>query len=284
LKIVSPTTRYLQQFPAAQNRVYTRTELFSEEFNHHPRLESPNLTALYGLQNVAGMEPLILDRFSRALGNVGPDSVTPIAGYPPNDDIFSARSHVLDLLNTTHVVSFTNLSPFEDPLTYKDGVGVSVADLGLVAKPGEKVRLSGSRTPANQLVLVTSLANSVTVEQGATVARIRATMDDDSVHELSLRAGIDTAEWAHERPDVFSIRDPVMAPIHLSQIDTGPDLIYRTCKPSRVWRLRTSRAKRRWDSGEQRFTIRSQALRSPFPEQVRPNSGISFIQKIESKY
>src|SRR5262245_40205338 len=108
----SPTTAYLQQFPAAQNRVYTRAGLFSEEFTATPRLDAPNLHARFGLHNVAGMEPLILERYSRALGGVGPDSVTPRPGLPPNDYLFSARSYVLDILNTTHVVSFATLLSF----------------------------------------------------------------------------------------------------------------------------------------------------------------------------
>ena len=68
---VSGATRFLQQFPATENRVYTRVAMFSEEFNAPPRLESANLTMMYGLQNVAGMEPLISERYSRALGGVG---------------------------------------------------------------------------------------------------------------------------------------------------------------------------------------------------------------------
>ncbi|PWT89022.1 MAG: hypothetical protein C5B55_12070, partial [Blastocatellia bacterium] len=205
LQMVSPTTRLLQQFPAVQNRVYTRTELFAEEFGAQPRLESPNLHALHGLHNIAGMEPLILERFSRALGNIGPDSVTPLPGFPDNDDIFSARSHVLDLLNTTHVVSFVNLRPFLDQLIYRDRVGISSKDLGVVVGPGQSVKLTGSGHAVNGLAIVSSLANSVGIAQGTPVARVYVTMNDSKVEQYSLRAGIDTAEWAHDRPDVKTV-------------------------------------------------------------------------------
>jgi Bacterial membrane protein YfhO len=232
LRIVSPTTRYLQQFPATNNRVYTRTELFAEEFNPHPRLESANLHALYGLHNLAGMEPLILERFSRALGGVGPDSVTPLPGFPANnDDIFSSRSHVLDLLNTTHVVSFANLKTFEDPLTYKDGIGLSVANLDVVLAPGATAQLTGSSRVADQLALVTSLANSVAEPQGTIVARIRLRTVSGQAVELNIRAGIDTSEWAHDRPDVRSVIKHERAPIFDSQPVDGAN----TFPANRYW-------------------------------------------------
>jgi hypothetical protein len=232
LRIVSPTTRYLQRFSAPENRVYTRTELFAEEFNPHPRLESANLHALYGLHNLAGMEPLVLERFSRALGGVGPDSVTPLVGFPANnDDIFSARSHVLDLLNTTHVVSFANLKTFEDPLTYKDGIGVSVADLGVVVAPAATVQLTGATRDVDQLALVTSLSNSVVEPQGATIARIRLHTADGRTIELNLRAGIDTSEWAHERADVRAAIKHQGAPV----FDSRPGDEANTFPANRYW-------------------------------------------------
>ena len=205
LQLVSPTTRLLQQSPPSQNRVYTRTELFTDEFKTPPRLESPNLHVLHGLHNIGGIEPLVLERFSRALGGVGPDAVTPLSGYPRNnDDIFSARSHVLDLLNTTHVVSFTNLKTFEDP-EFTDVIGTSAADVGAVAAPFETVKLIGPSGPTNQLVLVTSLANSVDVPQGAVVALIHLKLEDGGVKEFRMHAGVDTSEWAHDRPDVKAV-------------------------------------------------------------------------------
>jgi hypothetical protein len=200
---IGTTTTYLKQFPAEQNRVYTRAELFAEEFTSTPRLDAPNLHARFGLHNVAGMEPLILDRYSRALGGVGPDSVTPRPGFPANDFLFQAKSHVLDILNTTHVVSFANLEKFSDPLTYRDGVGVSVFDLKIDLPPGGIASLTGSDLrPADELILVTSLANSVEVPQGAEVGQVRLQTEDGHSFAATLKAGIDSAEWAYDRPDV----------------------------------------------------------------------------------
>ncbi|MDQ3908378.1 MAG: hypothetical protein M3268_08525, partial [Acidobacteriota bacterium] len=213
VRAVSPTTSYLREFPPEQNRVYTRATLFSEEFNASPRLESPNLHAVYGLQNLAGMEPVVLERFSLALGGVGPDSVTPREGFPPNEYIFGARSRVLDLLNTTHVVTYAGLNTSEAPLTYKDGVGLSTADLRAHLAPGESARLAAAAGDADQLVLVTSLSNSGEEPQGSTVALARVFTADGGAIELPVRAGVDTAEWAHERADVRPSIRHALAPV-----------------------------------------------------------------------
>ncbi len=230
-QVVSPVTRYLQQFPPEQHRVYTRVEMFSEEFTNQPRLEAANLTVLYGLHNLAGIEPLILERYSRALGSVGPDSVTPRPGFPPNDDLFAAQSHVLDLLNTTHVVSYTNLKTFEDPLIYKDGVGLSVADLNRDLPPGATVQLTGTVVPVDQLALVTSLANSVNEPQGTPVARVRLHTEEGRTIELSVRAGVDTSEWAHERTDVRAVIKHERAPV----FDTRPADTKNSFPANRYW-------------------------------------------------
>ena len=213
-QLVSPATRYLQQFAPTEGRVYTRVGLFNEEFTRRPRLEAPNLPALYGLHDLAGMEPLILERYSRALGGVGPDSVTPRAGFPAaNDDLFAPRSHVLDLLNATHVISYTNLKPFEDALTLRDGIGLAVADLDLTLPPGATAQLPGARGDTSVVALVTSLANSVAVPQDTVVARVRLHTADGQIIERNLRAGVDTAEWAHERADVRAHVKHRLAPV-----------------------------------------------------------------------
>ena len=211
--VVSPITRYLQTLPPEQNRAYTRVGLFVEEFTSAPRLEGANLTALYGLHNVAGMEPLIFERYSRALGGVGPDSVMPRAGFPPNSDLFQARSQVLDLLNTTHVVSFSNLAPTIEQNISKDGISFAPSDAGITVAPGQSVTFAGGAVESDTLALVTLLSNSGELRQGAVVAKVRLHINGAPVIERHLRAGIDTAEWAHERPDVRPNIQHALAPV-----------------------------------------------------------------------
>jgi hypothetical protein len=103
-------TRYLQQFPAHENRVYVRANSGAEEYAAAPRFDALNLTARYGLHNVAGYEQLLFERYSRALGGVDYDAVNPRRGIQPTLALFAPESHVLDLLNTTRVVTFANLA------------------------------------------------------------------------------------------------------------------------------------------------------------------------------
>ena len=200
--VVSNSTRYLQQFPSEQNRVYTRVGLFSEEFTTEPRLESTNLSMLYNVQNVAGMEPLILERYSRALGNVGPDSVSPRVGMPQKN-LFLSQSKVLDILNTTYLVTYAgSLGIYEDAVTEHERVRISVGDLNISLRPGESADFDNRQIPGDQLALVTSLSNSSTEVDNKAVARIRFFTSDGRVVERDLLPGAHTAEWAHERPDI----------------------------------------------------------------------------------
>jgi hypothetical protein len=107
---VAPVTRYLQQFPPAGGRVYTRFSLYLDEFVADAPFDAQNRTALHGLHNVAGYDPLILERYSRALGNVSFDGVTARTASPDNPALLSERSRVLDLLNTRHLVTFANFA------------------------------------------------------------------------------------------------------------------------------------------------------------------------------
>jgi hypothetical protein len=221
-RVVSPTTRFLQKYPAAEHRAYTRVELYSEEFTTTPRLEAPNLTALHRIQNLAGYEPLIFERYSRALGGVGMDTVSPREGYAPNDRLFQPRSRVLDLLNTTFVVSYSNLAIRPQSLIHREGVAFFASDIQIALDPGQTTTLSGGAGEGDTLALVTSLSNAGEVEQGTPVARVRFQFADEDgndkegdprVFEQMLRAGVDTAEWAHERPDVRHAVRHALAPV-----------------------------------------------------------------------
>jgi hypothetical protein len=108
-------TRHLQQFDATQNRVYVRATSAVEEYSAEPRFDAHNLTALYGLHNVAGYEQLMFERYSRALGGMDYDAVNPRPGREATLALFAPGSHVLDLLNATRVVTFANLATAPEP-------------------------------------------------------------------------------------------------------------------------------------------------------------------------
>lgn len=200
---ISDATRYLKGVPPHENRVYTRVDLFSEQFALTPRLDPPNLSAVHGLHNIAGYEPLILERYSRALGGVGFDSVHTIANYAPDHTLLSDRSHVIDILNAKYIVAYSNLATALEPVDIRN-VPASIQSLGEL--PPKMTRTFGAPPViADTVLLVTSLANSVSVPQGDTVATLKLHLTDGGTIEHELRAGVDTAEWAHDRRDVRGV-------------------------------------------------------------------------------
>jgi hypothetical protein len=214
LKTVPEASRWLRQFRPEENRVYVRASLFSEQSAANPRLDPPNLTMLRGLHNLAGYEPLQLERYHRALGYVWLDGVTAPAGMELANDVWGQRSHVLDLLNTTFVASYANGGTWPVELFKRSGIGFSTADLGLTLETTAAAALVPAGPAAgDQLILVTTLTNAGAVEQGAIVAELRVWADDGSVVERTLRAGLDTAEWAYERTDVRQAIKHAQAPV-----------------------------------------------------------------------
>ncbi|HKZ03732.1 MAG TPA: YfhO family protein [Pyrinomonadaceae bacterium] len=210
--VPAPPTRFLQQFPPDQNRVYTFVEIFSEEFNPEPAVDCPNLTMLHGLQNVAGYEPLLLQRYSRALGNVWLDAVTTLQGMEPDRSLFQSDSKVLDLLNNTYVLIFPNpLLQFENSMEM-EGFRFAKRSTKVDLLPGRQVAFSAMTARADSIAIVSALANSAAL-QGLPVATVRLTTMDGRTIERQLRAGIDTAEWAHERPDVRNVVGHSLAPV-----------------------------------------------------------------------
>jgi hypothetical protein len=206
----SEATKYLQQFPPSEHRVYTRVDLMSEQFGV-PRFDAANISAIWNLQNVAGYEPLILERYSNALGGAWLDAVHTLATGNPDGSLVSTRSHVLDLLNTNFIVSYPNLATSLSSA----GEPGNAKDIKIIGElpPGAKKTLVVQPTTADSLVMVTSLSNSTAVAEGETIALLRLYAADGKTFDRELRAGRDTAEWAHERPDVHQDIKHKLAPV-----------------------------------------------------------------------
>ena len=236
-------TKVLQQFPAEHNRIYTRVNLFEEIPRARDKVNPHNLTMLFGLHNTAGYEPFILERYSRLLGNVGVDSVNPRPGFPRDENIFAETSHVLDLLNTTFVVGYSNLSTTLVGGNSKQGIEFPSVDLSVNLKPGEHLSLRGFDVNADSIALVSSLSHSPAVEDGSVVARVHVATDS-SIEELNVLAGRDTAEWAHERPDVRGSIKHRLAPV----FDSIPGDEQNSFQANRYWTVLPLSSVRRIES------------------------------------
>jgi Bacterial membrane protein YfhO len=211
--VVSPATRFLQAHAPEEYRSYTRTVLWTEEYLEQPRLDSSNLTMLHGLRNTGGYEPLILERYSRALGNVTMDTANPRPGLKPDLTLFEPRSRVLDILNTAYVVSYADQLTEPTLPIERDGIRFGAPNISQEVKPGETTRLEGAAHVCDTLALVTSMADSAQEADGAVVAKLRLFTNDGRVFERELRAGVDTAEWAHDRADVLRVIRHRLAPV-----------------------------------------------------------------------
>lgn len=211
--VASPATKFLQAQAPEQNRIYTRTLPWAEEMNQQPRLDASNLTMLHGLRNAGGYEPLILERYSRALGNVSMDATTARAGFKQDRSILEPQSHVLDILNTTYLVGYADLSTEPTALIEKQGFRFSAPDILQEIKPGETTGLEGTASECDTVALVTSLAYSGGEADGARVAKLHLFTSDGRVIERELLAGVDTAEWAHDRADVLPVIRHQLAPL-----------------------------------------------------------------------
>ena len=215
-------SQLLARYDPAAHRVYTRVNLFAER---QTALDPQNLSMLHGLHNVAGYEPFMLQRFSRALGNVGVDSVNPRPRFARDATLLSDGSHVLDLLNTTFLVTFADLARAPTRLVERQGIGFDESNFEAEIKPGGSVALGAFAAAGDTLALVSVLAGSAAVEQGAEVARVRVHAKDGRVFEQSLRAGIDTAEWSHERADVRPAIRHTLAPVFDAARAPGDDFV-----------------------------------------------------------
>jgi hypothetical protein len=227
----SAVTRFLARHAPEQNRVYTRVNLFVEEFSDAPRLDPPNLTALHGLHNVAGYQSLILERYSRALGDVRNDAVNPRPYFPRDESLFAGRSRVLDLLNTSFVAAYSNLATTPAEYVEREGVKFSAGDLDVRLAPGEARSLPARGVVADEIVAVTNLAGAAAVKEGEAVALVRVVGEDGRTAEWELRAGADTSEWAYERADVRAAVPHGRAPV----FDSGAGDAARTFAAHRYW-------------------------------------------------
>jgi len=210
----SPSARFLQQFPPEQNRIYTSiASVFQLDL---PRGEPHNLSVLRGFHNAAGYEPLMPRRYSDAFGNDGLFG-TPALSSPLDRNLIDPRSRVLDVLNAKLMVEY-----YGPPKTVeKFGARFAVDDNRVDVAPGTSVDLTGSAAAVDSLSFVTTLANTGSLADGETVAKVTLWGADGGVQERELKAGRDTSEWAYDNPSVRRSMRHARAPIYESQPRDG---------------------------------------------------------------
>jgi hypothetical protein len=112
-------------------------------------------------------------------------------------------------------------APASALVTNPDATGLGDV-LDLVVEPGRPRLFPIPLGPATDVRLATSLSNAVGIAQGEPVAKLIVRLGSGRRIELPIRAGIDTAEWAWDRPDVRRTVRHDRAPVLESFRASGP--------------------------------------------------------------
>ncbi len=163
----------------------------------------PNTYMLHGIQNAAGSDGFGLSRYSRLTGGMKlwGDLATPEQAL--------GTSRAFDLLNTRYLIALSppavpvdpqpSTEPTPPPTMEIGGAAFGVDDIKAPHLEGETFKFKFPPLAATRIALLTSLGWSADVSQGATVGTLKLQAADGREFSFNLRAGIDTAEWAHER-------------------------------------------------------------------------------------
>ncbi len=209
------STRFLQKQPGEPGRDYSLVHPYAVSTSLERNTDSVNWTALAGIQDLNGYESLIMERYSIALHSLPWGMVNAEPFITLDHALLDQKSHVLDLLNTRFVTSYSNLSAAPGAgLVEKDGIGFYSIDVAVDLKRDESLILDCGEVEADTLALVTTMAHSGYIKNETPVAKISIHTVDGYVIERYLRAGIDTSEWAWDRHDVKAGALHALAPIY----------------------------------------------------------------------
>jgi hypothetical protein len=166
---------------------------------NYSELNAPNLSLARGLASVNGYDMLRLAQPAEILGGMTPEGVVTEAAA------FGRDHRGFDLLNVKYLLRECGQPLGAAADVIHEGVRFAAPPLDLQLGPGHHGELSPGGAPATELVLVTTLANSTHLPDGATLARIRLRLADGRMENFELQAGRDSAEWAYERDDVKAV-------------------------------------------------------------------------------
>jgi Bacterial membrane protein YfhO len=171
----------------------------------------PDLYMEHGIQNAGGYDGFGLARYSRLAGDMK------VWGELTDPDrTLRGPSREIDVLNVRYLLSMRRqkgagesgeAAPPSKPLpqatTRLGDFTFAEGDLGLPnLGAGKRLSFTAPNVEAERVALVTNLSWSEAVPEGVAVARVRLRSTDGREFSFDLRAGSDTAEWAHDRPDI----------------------------------------------------------------------------------
>lgn len=166
-----------------------------------------NWTGLLGGRSANGYDPMVSLRTRAALGGMG------VGGTLPGAFLRSDPARLETLgIRWVEVPAAALSAP---------RIGFAGDPVDLKLEPGRRRFFPLPIAPATEIQVVSLLSDAVRVPQGTEVARVEARLATGRAFELSLRAGVDTAEWSWERPDVRPRVAHSLAPVFGSWRDSG---------------------------------------------------------------
>jgi hypothetical protein len=166
-----------------------------------------NWAGLAGGRSANGYDPMVPMRTRAALGGMG------VGGTLPNA-FFRSEPARLEMLGVRWVQV-----PAASLTAPRIGFAGDPVDLRL--EPGRRRFFPLPMAPATEIQVVSLLSDAVGVAQATEVASVEARLATGRSFELSLRAGVDTAEWSWERADVKPRVAHQLAPVFGSWTDPG---------------------------------------------------------------
>jgi hypothetical protein len=183
----------------------------------------PDVYMMYGIQNAAGYDGFSLDRYSELAGQMK------LWGELTDPDAtLLSNSREVDILNARYLLSIRKRNeaekkdaaadetssvaePSYPPAPEKFGdfkFGASDLNLSSLA-PNKRLEFTVPPVAADRVALLTNLSWAEDVPNNTTVGHVRLHSRDGKTFEFMLRAGVDTADWAYDRPDIRArIRHP----------------------------------------------------------------------------
>lgn len=172
--------------------------LFWPEDPNFDAVNQPNTSLLRGLQSVSGYDVLRPSRIGEITGTTG----AMLNGYVQDAKSFSMEDRGLDLLNVKYLLVGHGGATNKKTGVDFDGVYFARTYFGVEMKPGSKLTTTTGNVAATEIAIVSSMANSTHLPDGAPVVQLRLHTRDGRVIERTLEAGRDTSEWAYDRADV----------------------------------------------------------------------------------
>ncbi|HEY6805350.1 MAG TPA: YfhO family protein [Pyrinomonadaceae bacterium] len=173
----------------------------------------PDVYMMHGIQNAAGYDGFGLDRYSQLAGGMK------LWGELTEPDVtLRGNSRELDLLNVRYLVSrrkdVNDLEPSAEAVIPSEFASATQKYGDLLFAPTDltlpninadkRLTLKTPGLEVDRVALLTNLSFAENVADNTIVARLHLRTKDGHAFEFPLRAGVDTADWAFDRPDIHA--------------------------------------------------------------------------------